>query len=106
MAKGDLLSFILGAAAGAAATYYVIKHQDEIVEKIEELEQRFNIDHTELAGKAKAQFEKLSTAFSAAIEKYSGMIKGGTTTEEQKVQIIQELDRIRNEVQTLASEKA
>jgi hypothetical protein len=106
MARSDLLSFIIGAAAGAVATYYVIKHQDEIVAKIEELEGRFDIDHNELVGKAKVQFEKLSAAFSATIEKYSGMIKGGTTTEEQKVQIIQELDRIRNEVQTLASEKA
>lgn len=106
MDRGDLLSFIIGAAIGGAATYYAIKHQDEILAKIEELEANFKFSRAELIEKAKLQFEKLSAAFQATVDKYAGMIRSGeTTTEEQKAQIVQELDRIRSEVQALAAEK-
>ncbi len=105
MDRGDLLSFLIGAAIGGVATYYAIKHQDEILEKIGELEEKLKFNRADLVEKAKAQFEKLSSAFQSTVDKYAGMIRSGGTTDEQKAQIVQELDRIRGEVQALTADK-
>ncbi|MBD3799310.1 MAG: hypothetical protein IE883_05370 [Epsilonproteobacteria bacterium] len=54
MNQNNTLSFIFGAAIGAVAGYYLFKHQDEIVNKIHELEGNLDIDHNALIEKAKS----------------------------------------------------
>ena len=48
MNQDNTLSFIVGAALGGIAGYYLYKHQDQIVDKIHELEGNLNIDHNSL----------------------------------------------------------
>ncbi|MGD9970645.1 MAG: hypothetical protein AB7S65_09315 [Sulfuricurvum sp.] len=102
MNQNNLASFILGAVAGGAAAYYLCKHQDEIVEKIHELEENLHLDRHELIERAKAQLEKLTHTFQNTIERYHQHTDTSDAAKESEVShIIEELNRLRDEVQAL-----
>lgn len=99
----NLLSFVLGAAIGGAAAYYIFKHQDEIAEKIHEIEESLNIDHNEWVEKAKLQLEKLTQSFQSTVERYAHHDTDEAAKESEVSHIIEELNRLRSEVQALKS---
>lgn len=70
--QNNTLNFIFGAAIGAVAGYYLFKHQDEIVNKIHELEGNLDIDHNALIEKAKSKLDSLTQSVQSTIERYSG----------------------------------
>lgn len=98
MNQNNTLSFILGAAIGAAAGYYLFKHQDEIVDKIHELEGNLNIDHNALIEKAKSKLDSLTQSVQSTIERYSGSDAKST---DEITAIMAELKQLRDEVKTL-----
>ncbi len=98
MNQNNTLSFILGAAIGAAAGYYLFKHQDEIVDKIHELEGNLNIDHNALIEKAKSKLDSLTQSVQSTIERYSGSDNKST---DEITAIMAELKQLRDEVKTL-----
>lgn len=97
MNQNNTLSFILGAAIGAAAGYYLFKHQDEIVDKIHELEEHLNIDHNVLIDKAKTKLDSLTQSVQSTIERYT--LNDEPNTELQE--IMAELAKLREEVKSL-----
>lgn len=98
MNQNNTLSFILGAAIGAAAGYYLFKHQDEIVDKIHELEGNLNIDHNALIEKAKSKLDSLTQSVQSTIERYSGSDNKST---DEITAIMAELKQLRDEVKSL-----
>jgi hypothetical protein len=97
MNQNNTLSFILGAAIGAAAGYYLFKHQDEIVDKIHELEEHLNIDHNVLIDKAKTKLDSLTQSVQSTIERYTHNDESNTELQE----IMAELAKLREEVKSL-----
>lgn len=98
MNQNNTLSFILGAAIGAAAGYYLLKHQDEIVDKIHELEENLNIDHNALIEKAKSKLDTLTQSVQSTIERYSG---SDNKSADEITAIMAELKQLREEVKSL-----
>ncbi|MGA9046136.1 hypothetical protein [Sulfuricurvum sp.] len=99
MDHNNTLTFIVGAALGTIAGYYLFKHQDEIVDKIHELEGNLNIDHNTLIDKAKSKLDTLTQNVQSTIERYTHGSEAKTTDE--ITEIMAELSRLREEVKAL-----
>lgn len=99
MDHNNTLTFIVGAALGTIAGYYLFKHQDEIVDKIHELEGNLNIDHNALIDKAKSRLDMLTQNVQSTIERYTHGSEPKTTDE--ITEIMAELSRLREEVKAL-----
>jgi polyhydroxyalkanoate synthesis regulator phasin len=99
MNQNNTLSLILGAAIGATAGYLLFKHQDEIVDKIHELEGNLNIDHRALINKAKSKLDDLTQSVQSTIERYTHGSEPKTTDE--ITAIMTELSKLREEVKAL-----
>jgi polyhydroxyalkanoate synthesis regulator phasin len=101
MNQDNTLSFIVGAALGGIAGYYLYKHQDQIVDKIHELEGNLNIDHNSLIEKAKSKLDTLTQNVQSTIERYTHGSEPKTTDE--ITAIMTELARLREEVRELSA---
>lgn len=105
----NLLSFVLGAAIGGAAAYYIFKHQDEIVdkihdefvEKIHDLEENLHIDHNALIDKAKNKLDALAGNIQSTIQRYTHSEE--KAPDEEIAAIMEELARLREEVKALSA---
>jgi polyhydroxyalkanoate synthesis regulator phasin len=104
MEKNHALTFLLGAVIGGTAAYYAYKHQDEILEGIKDLEGSLNLDNNELIEKTKAQFNQLSDNVQNAIGRYTNSSDDSATRNEDEIAVLmEEIERLRLEVQTLKS---
>lgn len=103
MNQNNTLSFVLGAAIGAVAGYYLFKHQDEIVDKIHELEENLNIDHHQLIDKAKNKLESLTQSVQSSLERYT---HSEEPNRDELQSIMAELAKLREEVQSLKTTAA
>ncbi|MDD5051876.1 MAG: hypothetical protein PHO27_03970 [Sulfuricurvum sp.] len=101
MNQNNTLNFIIGAALGGIAGYYLFKHQDEIVDKIHELEENLNIDHNELIEKAKIKLDTLTQGVQSTIERYSHNSDSDSKKTDEIAVIMEELTRLREEVKAL-----
>lgn len=105
MNQNNLATFVLGAVIGGASAYYLFKHQDEIIDKIHDIEDHLNLDRHALIDKAKAQLERLTQSFQSTVERYTH--HSGDTDEAAKESevghIIAELNRLREEVKALSA---
>lgn len=99
MNQDNTLSFILGAALGGIAGYYLFKHQDQIVDKIHELEGNLNIDHNALIDKAKNKLDALTQNVQSTIERYTHGSEDKSADE--ITSIMTELAKLREEVREL-----
>ncbi len=107
--NNHLLSFVLGAAIGGAAAYYLSKHQDEIVDKLQEgiadrlhdLEETLHIDHAALIEKARNRLDTLSGTLQSTIQRYTSTQE--KAPEDEIAAIMQELSRLREEVKALST---
>lgn len=99
MNQNNTINFILGAAIGGVATYYALKHQDEIINKIHELEDNLNLDHNELINKAKNKLDSLTQDVQSTIERFSG--HDDNDKADEVAAIMEELAQLRAEVQAL-----
>lgn len=97
MNQNNIMGFLLGAVVGGVGVYYAIKHQDEIIDKLHELEESLNIDHNDLIEGAKEKLDTLTQSVNSTIHRL-----GGDTTKAQEIEnIMEELVRLREEVATL-----
>ncbi|WP_295054612.1 hypothetical protein [Sulfuricurvum sp.] len=99
MNQNNTLTFIVGAALGGIAGYYLFKHQDEIVDKIHELEGNLNIDHNALIDKAKNKLDALTQNVQSTIERYTH--GGEDKSADEITAIMAELAKLREEVREL-----
>ncbi len=97
MNQNNLASFLLGTAIGGVAVFFAIKHQDEILNKINELEENLGVDHNELISRAKNKLDTLTQSVQSTIESFSA-----TDDKNEEVQnIMDELAKLREEVAAL-----
>jgi len=100
MNQNNTLSLLLGAVLGGVATYYAIKHQDDIIDKIHELEDNLNIDHNQLISNAKGKLDQLTSSLQSTIGRYTHTDDTAEKADEVAA-IMEELNRLRDEVQAL-----
>jgi hypothetical protein len=104
MDKNNALIFLVGAVLGGTAAYYAYKHQDEILAGIQDLEGSLNLDNNELIEKTKAQFTQLSENVQSAIGRDTNSSDDSATRNEDEIAVLmEEIERLRLEVQTLKS---
>lgn len=104
-----LLSFVLGAAIGGAAAYYLFKHKDEIIDKINDeigdkihnLEEHLHFDHNALIDKAKTRLDTLAGNVQSTIQRYTHTQE--KAPDEEIASIMEELARLREEVKALSA---
>lgn len=96
-----MLSFIVGAAIGGVAGYMLFKHQDDIVEKLQDLEETLHIDHNALIDKAKNQLDSLTQNVQSTIQRYTHSDEKPSADE--IASIMEELARLREEVKALSA---
>ena len=103
MNQNNALSLLLGAVVGGVATYFAIKHQDEIIDKIHDLEDNIHFDHHALIDSAKGKLDALANTLQSTIQRYTH--SGDNTTEKSNEieAIMEDLNRLRDEVQALKS---
>lgn len=99
MNQNNLVSFLLGTAIGGAAIYYTLKHQDEIIDKIHELEDNLHFDHHELIETAKDKLDTLTQNVHSTIDRFRG--HGETEKDEEIASLMEELARLREEIKAL-----
>ena len=100
MNQNNTMTLLLGAVLGGVATYYALKHQDDIIDKIHELEDNLNIDHNQLINNAKGKLDQLTSSLQSTIGRYTQ--SGNESEKEHEIAAItEELNRLRDEVQTL-----
>ncbi|MDD4854775.1 MAG: hypothetical protein PHQ22_02705 [Sulfuricurvum sp.] len=100
MNSNNGISFLLGAALGGVAIYFALKHQDEIIDKIHELEENLNIDHNGLIDNAKGKLDQLTSSLQSTIGRYTHSDDTAEKADEIAA-ITEELNRLRAEVQAL-----
>ncbi len=100
MNQNNGLTLLLGAVLGGVATYYAIKHQDDIIDKIQELEGNLNIDHNALIENAKGKLDQLTSSFQSTIGRYTHSDDTAEQADEIAA-ITEELNRLREEVRAL-----
>lgn len=99
MNQNNTINFILGAAIGGVAAYYLVKHQDEIVNKIHELEGNLNIGNNDFINKAKNKLDSLTQNIHSTIERFSGHDESDNSHE--IAAIMEEIEQLQAEVQAL-----
>ena len=103
MKQENVANLVIGLAAGVAATYFVCKHKDEIMDKLHEIED--NLDHFEWVKKVKMRIEQLSHSFHTHLEKMNTETDE-TAQESQVSHILDELNQLRKDVELLDPKRA
>ncbi len=99
MNQNNGLSLLVGALLGGVATYFAIKHQDDIMDKINDLEESMTFDRHELIESAKEKLESLTATAQATFQKY---VHGSSEKPAEDMNtIMEELQRLRAEVDSL-----
>ncbi|MGZ5208826.1 MAG: hypothetical protein ACXWB0_07395 [Sulfuricurvum sp.] len=101
MNQNNAVTLFIGAVVGGVATYYAIKHQDDIINKINDLEDNLSFDHHELISSAKGKFDQLTNTLQSAIQRYTHSAEGSSDKADEVATIMEELNRLRDEVQAL-----
>lgn len=99
MDKNNTLGFLLGAALGGVVAYYAFKHQDEILNKINDLEENLDLDHNTLIDQAKVQLEQLTQNVKTAISQSADKLS--LSSNDKTSELLKEIDRLRAEVEQL-----
>ncbi len=70
MERNNTIGLLLGAILGGAATYYAYKHKDDIIGKINELEDNLHFDHHELINGVKDKLNSLTHSVQSTFEHF------------------------------------
>lgn len=104
MNQNNLIAAIVGALAGAAATYAIIQNKDKIIEKFNDLEDAIE---AKLAAKgitkqsAQEAYDNLSANVHASMDKLSGLIQSKEQVD--KDYILAELAELKAKVSKLGA---
>jgi hypothetical protein len=101
MEKSSSACVVLGAIAGAIATYAVLKNKDKIIEKFEELEEKVEGGLREkgiTSEKAKEMLDKANSVAHTAIDKLSELLHGKNFPEFDKEHILAEIKALKEKI--------
>ncbi|MDD2357665.1 MAG: YtxH domain-containing protein [Thiovulaceae bacterium] len=96
MDRNNTIGLVLGAIIGGVATYYAYKHKDDIIDKINELEDNLHFDHHELINDAKEKLDSLTHSVQSTIERFKGHEETNKTDE--MASMMEELVALRAEL--------
>lgn len=99
MERNNTIGLVLGAIIGGAATYYAYKHKDDIIGKINELEDNLHFDHHELINDAKDKLESLTHSVQSTIERFKGDVE--TVKADKIASMMEEVATLRAEIKAL-----
>lgn len=99
MNQNSGLSLLVGALLGGVATYFAIKYQDDLMEKINDLKENMTFDRHELIESAKEKLESLTATAQATFQKYTH--DNDEKPAEDINALMEELHRLRDEVNAL-----
>jgi len=99
MERNNTIGLVLGAILGGAATYYAYKHKDDIIGKINELEENLHFDHHELIHDAKEKLDSLTHSVQSTIERFKGHEE--VNKADEIASMMEELAALRAEVKAL-----
>ncbi len=100
MNQNNTIGLLLGAVLGGVATYYAIKHKDDIIDKINDLEDNISFDHHELINSAKEKLDQLTHTLQSTIQRYMHSAEGSSGKAEVAT-IMEELNHLRDEMHAL-----
>ncbi|MCJ7764975.1 MAG: hypothetical protein MUP09_03440 [Thiovulaceae bacterium] len=101
MNKNNLLGFAFGAAITGVGAYYVFKNKDEILNKIDDIEETLTDDYEELVSKSKVKLEELTKAVQSTVQ---GFLHGGNidaAIESEFKLLVKKLDKLQKEIESL-----
>ncbi len=101
MSENSLIKFLLGTAIGGVGVYYAIKHKDEIMEKINQLEEEYKIDSDKIVQSAKDKLDALTKNIQSKLEEFKG--DAAENKNDSIDVIIEELNHLRKEVSKFKS---
>lgn len=93
--KNDGANFLLGALIGGFAAYYAIKHKDEIMERLSEIGEDFDLQNNEHLLNAK---EKLGTFVQSVTSGVNSLV------DDEKEKLKAELDALKVEMAALRAQ--
>ncbi len=99
MDRNNTIGLVLGAIIGGAATYYAYKHKDDIIGKINELEENLHFDHHELINDAKDKLNSLTHSVQSTFERFKGDIE--EIKADKLASMMEELETLRAEIKAL-----
>lgn len=101
MNESSLVNFLLGTAIGGAGVYYALKHQDEIIDKIKQLEEEYMFDSQKFIDSAKDKIDSLTKNIQCKLEQFKD---SAIENKDDSIDaIMEELNHLRAEVAKLKS---
>ena len=101
MNQNNLLSFALGATITGISAYYVYKNKDEIVCKLNDIEETLEDDYEILVDKAKAKFEALNQALKETTQNVLNTDMDDVIKGSEIKHLLKKLDKLQKEIQVL-----
>lgn len=99
MNQNNGLSLLVGALLGGVATYFALKHQDGVIEKINELKESATFDRHEIIESAKEKLEALTATAQATFQKYTS--SNAEKPSNEITAIMEEIHRLHEEIDAL-----
>ncbi|WP_309498770.1 hypothetical protein [Sulfurovum sp.] len=103
MNNNNLLGFALGAAITGIGTYYAIKNKDEILNKINDIEEMLTDDYKELVSKSKEKLEDITKTVQSTVQGF--LQHGGTidaAIESEFKLLVKKLDKLQKEIESFS----
>ncbi len=101
MSENSLSNFLIGTAIGGVGVYYLLKHKDEIMEKIDQLEEEYKIDSDKIIQSAKEKLDALTKNIQSKLEEFKD---DAVENKNDSIDaIIEELNHLRKEVSKFKS---
>ncbi|MDD5359393.1 MAG: hypothetical protein PHI79_01915 [Sulfurovaceae bacterium] len=96
MNENSYIKFLLGTVIGGLGAYYALKHQDEIMDKIHQLEEEYKADSDKFVESAKDKLHALTKSIQSKLEEFRG--DAIENKNESIDAIMEELNHLRKEV--------
>ncbi len=96
--KRDGTSFVLGAIIGGFAAYYAVTHKEEIIEKVQKIEDKLNKNETFTSLKQK--FESMTAKVQGMYDRFSGKDKDA---EDSLDSLMNEIEMLKAQVERLSN---
>ncbi|MDD3775005.1 MAG: hypothetical protein PHV08_03475 [Sulfurovaceae bacterium] len=96
MNENSLVNFLLGTVIGGVSVYFALKHQDEIIDKLHQLEEEYALDPDNIMESAKEKIDVLTKNIQSKVEQFKEDVI--ENKDDAINAIMQELTHLRKEV--------
>jgi hypothetical protein len=96
MNENGLVNFLLGTVIGGVSVYFALKHQDEIIDKLHQLEEEYGFEPDSLIESTKDKIDVLTKNIQSKVEQFKEDVI--ENKDDAIDAIMQELTHLRKEV--------